>query len=115
MTEMDTEISYSPQGAFEGVIKMKMLRRKERLMLMKGRKFKTNEEGKVEVNSDEGVDLAIALSDLLEQKVTSVSVKHKASGKEFHSLVELEQYQEGDELLNELQGVLMSGMKLGNG
>lgn len=115
-----TEIEYIPQGTaekpspFEGSVIIKMPRQKERIAMIKELKFKPNGEGAIDVNENEGFDLAEKMIDIVEKHVGAIAVVHKSSGKTFSSLAELELYQEGTELISEIGNVVLSGIKLGN-
>lgn len=111
------ELNYKPTKNFEGYIKLRMPRYKERLEMIKSLNFKPAQaDGGIEVeqNQNNGIDAAIVMNEMVEKHVLEVSLKHIESGKVIDSLIILEMYKEGVELINEVAGALINGVALGN-
>jgi len=110
------EMKYVPQGTAEkpspfiGHVLLKIPRYRERLAMIKGAGYKTGEDG---VGVSDGIDMMDKLLEGVETHVIGVHLTHKKTSLKFESLEDLECYQEGTELINELGQVLLSGVKLG--
>ena len=62
-----------------------------------------------------GAGKAVELYKMVVERVKDIQVYHKETQREFKSIKELEDWQEGCELIAELGSVLLEGAKLGNG
>lgn len=110
------EVDYKPLKNFDGVVKIKMPRYKERIEMIKEMQITPKQNGnEVEANAtNSGIDSAIFMSSIMEKYILSIDVKHIQSGLVIKSLEELECYKEGVELINEIGSVLFNGISLGN-
>lgn len=102
------EIEYKPTvPGFEGYIKLKLMNYKERMALMSQMGIKVGVNG---IESDT-LDLLEKLSAKASEFVTEVKLKYGDA--EFTTLEDLSYYAEGNEVLQELMRLMMTGMSLG--
>lgn len=94
-------------------MRIDLLKHLERIDTMKTFSFKLNAEGQVDQTAIDTSEYSKKIYLLVKERVKSVSLKHVESGSEFKSLEEVEFYQEGVELINELGALLLGGLKLG--
>ena len=108
------ELDYKPKEKFEGVIRINMPRHKDRIKMIRDMNLNgAIKDGQAVVDSTNGMDSAIFMSEKMEQFIISVNVKHIESGTEIKTLEELECFSEGVALINEVGGVIFNGVSLG--
>lgn len=106
-------VKYCPKGeVFEGYVMIRMPKFKERLALIKGLGISTDEKGEVGMN-DDSLEKAAQLVGIAHEHVESVQLKHVESGIEFSSMDDLDMYEEGTQLIQEIAGMVINGVKLG--
>lgn len=108
------EYAYKPQSeVYEGEVKIKVLKYKERLKLLKDKGFRITAEGTVEVGDGNQLDAAIQMAEIAEEYVSEVKLKRKDNNRLLKAFEDLEYDQDGVLLINELAGQVLAGVKLG--
>ncbi len=105
---------WTPSETLEGFVEIKLLKYNDRMKVLESLNLKPNKEGEVTVNKDT-IDQLSKIRERLVDQITKVDLKHKDSGLHFKSLDDLEYYEEYQEVVNSLSGILLNGVKLGNG
>lgn len=110
------EVDYKPLKNFEGFIKIKMPRYKERIEMIKKMNIKPKQsEDNVEVETENsGFDSALFMADMIQNYILNIDVTHIETKTHITTLEHLECYKEGVELINEVSSVLFNGLSLGN-
>lgn len=111
MREIDWKLS--KENDFSGVIRLAVPKYKARLELVKDLGIKYTDDGKADLG--QSMDSAIKLFDMVEKHVKKVAIVHKKTKIEIKSLEDLEYHPEGQVIINELSGLLINGVPLGNG
>lgn len=109
------EMTWTPndKSAFKGKVVLKIPKYRERIAILKEAGYSVGKDG-VEAASDHYA-FADKMIQIVEKNVLSVELTHEPSCQKFSSIDELEVYQEGTELINELGQTILGGVKLGNG
>jgi len=97
---------------FEGEIKVKVPKYKDRLKLLKECNFKMDDKGEISKGTDQ-FDSVEKVVEIAESHILQVNVKHKETEEEFDSVEGLSYTQEGSELINDIGNMVLSGFKLG--
>lgn len=104
------QIDYVPKAkGFSGTITLNVPSYKERMSLLKGIGMKLGPEGVTA--SDDQLEMAEKMLEKFSTLVLKVDLKY--GDQEFSDLEELSYYKEGQEVINELQNVLTTGLSLG--
>jgi len=108
------EVIYNPKNEnFKGDIKIKLVPYKERLKLTKDLGLKVDKSGQIDLSESDQFGMLEKMYDIAEKYVLEMDVEHIESGEKFSSLEDLGYYLEGNELLSEISGVVMNGVRLG--
>jgi len=98
---------------FEGYVEMEIVKYQERMKILNDLNMKANSTGEVVLNKDM-IDQLDKMREYVLKYIRKFAIVHKDSGTEFNSLEELEFYEEYQEVLNSLSGLMLNGAKLGN-
>lgn len=100
---------------FKGSVKLRIPSYLERLDTVKSLSFEAGSDGKAEEKDRKkfALDMAGKTVDLAKTHIVSMEVTHVKTKKKFASPVELEYYKAGVELLQEIGGVILGGLSLG--
>lgn len=98
--------------AYEGKVKVEVLKFRQRLAYGKDLKFKTDDSGEVVID-DNMMDLTLKMIELTEKHFLDIDVKHRESGLEAKSFEELEDNPEFDPLVPALCGAVLNAGRVG--
>lgn len=97
---------------FKGDIKVRMLKFKERLDVIKSLNI-VAKDGEIEISND-NLDKFEKLADIVKKQIHEMDLVHSKSGKEFKCIDDLEYFEEYTVIINDLAGILLNGVSLGN-
>lgn len=96
------------KNSYSVIVELELLKYKDRIKLIKDMNFQVKSDGSIDGNP---LDQMEKLTDTVRRQIKSIRIK--ASEKEYTSLEELEYFVEYSEIINELIGVVMNGVKMG--
>lgn len=99
---------------FKGFVMVDMPRHLERLELLKGVNYSSSKDGEVKAGQlESGVEIAKVLAREVAKRVTELQLEYVPTGLVFEKLEDLEVYEEGVAVINEIGAVILNGLKLG--
>jgi hypothetical protein len=105
--------NWQAKEPFRGCVEMDRLSHDQRMEILNDLNLQADSAGEVKINKDMLSKLS-KIKEHVNKHVKKVDLEHIDSGMCFKSLTELEYYEEFQEVLNELSGILLNGFKLGN-
>lgn len=96
------------KNGYSVVVELELLKYKDRLRLIKEMNFQVKPDGSIDGNP---IDQMERLTESVRKQIKSIKIK--TSEKEYTSLDELEYFVEYSEIINELIGIVMNGVKMG--
>lgn len=99
---------------FEGFIKIKIPKHKERMAFLKKMSLGQDAAGKVIVENKSAGDITDQMFDLFEKNVLAVDLVHKQTGTAFKSLDAMDPYDFYQTLASEVGVYIAKGVQLGN-
>ena len=104
---MEKTLEYKPKHPdFDGTVKIKMKSYAERLRELAA-------AGLDKPETSENLEASVKMIEMVSDRIVSVDLNH-ASGVKFESVADLEYYEAGCELIQELAQVCVKGVGLGN-
>lgn len=86
----------------------------ERLKYIKQCNFKSNKSGEVQISGDD-MDALSKMIEIAEKHTKTVQMIREEDGTQFNSFQDLSYDSEGCEVINQIAGAIIGGVKLGNG
>jgi len=96
------------KNSYSVIVELELLKYKDRIKLIKDMNFQVKPDGSIDGNP---LDQMEKLTDTVRRQIKSIRIK--TSEREYTSLEELEYFVEYSEIINELIGVVMNGVKMG--
>ena len=96
------------KNGYSVIVELELLKYKDRIKLIKDMNFQVKGDGSIDGNP---VDQMEKLTDIVRKQIRSIRIK--TSEREYTSLDELEYFVEYSEIINELIGVVLNGVKMG--
>ena len=106
--------NWQAKEPFEGHISMEVLLHDDRMKILSDLNLEAGSGGEVKLNKDMISQLS-KMKTHVAKYIKEVRLVHIETGTVFNSLADLEYYEEYQEVLNELSGIMLNGVKLGNG